>query len=51
MKIGSKVRIYNADGSGYDIAKLVGLSKEGASIKYKDIPGVFTFSRKFVKPA
>ena len=50
MKIGSKVKVYNEDGSGYDIAKLVGLSKEGASIKYKGIPGVFTYSRKLVKP-
>lgn len=50
MKIGNKVKVYNADGSGYDIAKLVGLSKEGASVKYKGVPGVFTFSRELVRP-
>ena len=50
MKIGNKVKVYNADGNGYDIAKLVGLSKEGASVKYKDIPGVFTYCRSLVKP-
>ncbi len=49
MKIGNKVRVYNTDGT-YDVAKLVCLSEETASIKYKNIPGVFTYCRTLIKP-
>ena len=50
MKIGNKVKVYNVSGKGYDIVTLVGLTKEAASVSYKDLPGIFTFKRSLVRP-
>ena len=49
MKVGNKVKVYNVIGTDYVVATLVAITRETASIKYRYLPGIFTFDRSLVK--
>ena len=48
MNIGDKIKIRDATNSYYDVVTLIDVDNAAVSVKYDNIPGVFTFSRKLV---